>query len=238
MRVLVLALLVSSSASAQIGAPPFPETPPSADGPPLEVRVDKSEYAVAGPAVDGTGLWVTVTERAGTDFDPCSGVAERLTGGVWVPADTLRCERPDRPARPEGAVALNQFHLAPAFLRGLVDAGGAGTFRMVYAANAAGLPLPAALRTSPPFALTDFSASHPEAVEAFGRRAGWRALAAARRSDGAYVWGYSYRYGSAPAAVNRALAECRERATHEGDTPCWVERVEPPAVSDEGAGQP
>ena len=117
MRFLVLALLATSAASAQVGPPPLPDTPPPADGPPLEIRVDQDEYAVAGPGVGGTGLWVTVTERAGTDFDPCSGVAERLVDGAWVPADTLRCERPDRPARPEGAVALNQFHLPPRLLR-------------------------------------------------------------------------------------------------------------------------
>ena len=221
-------LLVTSTASAQVDQPTLPSVPPG-EGPPLEIQVDSDEYAVAGPAVGGTGLWLTVTERAGTEFDLCSGVAERLVDGVWVRVDTFRCEGAGRPAPQEEDVVLRRIHLAPYWLRGLVTDGGPGFFRMAFDARLGGQPLPAGLRTSPPFFLTDFSTEHPEATVMFERWGGWRALAVARSEGHTYVWGYSHRYGSAPAAVNRALEECRERSARDGGGACWVERLEPPS---------
>ena len=217
-------------ALAQVAPPPLGPVP-SDDGPPLEIGLDRGGYSVAGPEVGGTGLWVRVVQRPGASFDPCSGVVERIASGAWAPADTLSCRAAPPPA-PPGEITVSQFHLAPGLLRGLVDDGGQGTFRVVYTATGPqGGPLPDTLRTSPPFALVDFASVHPTVVEDVRGHGGWRALAAGRRENHAYFWGHSYGFASAPAAANRALAECRRRATRDGDSDCWIEAVLGPAAS-------
>ncbi|MDT0633056.1 hypothetical protein RQM47_10770 [Rubrivirga sp. S365] len=240
MRLLVLAaaLLAVPVAAQDGGAPGRAPLPPDSvltrDGPPLTLLMSRGGYSVVGPAAGGTGLWVTAVQRGGTVFTPCGSVAEQWAGGdAWTPVDTLDCEAPPMPSLNASAaeVAVAQIHLNPDFLQRLVAANGRGNFRMVYlATDSRGRPLPDTLRATPPFVLVDFASVHAEAVEALRARPGWRALAVGRRENHRYFWGASWSYGSAAAAANRALDECRERATGEGDSPCWVERVEAPVT--------
>ena len=186
-------------------------------------------YALAHPYATTEGLWVKAVVRGSTVLDPCSGVVERRTaGGAWVPADTLGCEGapPPHPVAPDTTVSASLFHLPPSALRRLVAGGRSGAFRVVYQATGpGGRPLPPDERTSPPFRVVTFGSTHPEAIEDVEGRAGWRALAVARREDQTYAWGYSYDARTDSAAANRALQECRERAA---GASCWIERILPP----------
>ena len=232
------AALLASAAAAQV-------VPAGSSG--LSVTVNRDQFALGPPGSyssdpeavvrGGGGVRIVAQASEVVLFSACSAVLEkRGATGAWVLADTLSCPGVSGPDDPEGHVrsASHPIILTSGFLREVVGEHGAGTYRAVYyVTDGGGALFDREARTSPPFALVDFASVHPDAVEAFRARPGWKALAVGQREDHSYFWGHSYGFASAAAAVNRALDECRERATRDGDSPCWAERVEGPPGSED-----
>lgn len=154
-----------------------------------------------------------------------STLQTRARGGEWIDVDTLNCRQPDAtaPLAPSGGQLT--LRLRPGFGRDLE----AGTYRLLVAAIAVtGQPLAPVDRASEPFALLDFASVQPGAMAEYTRLQGWKALAATRRRGRDYVWGYGHGYRTGPEAANRALRECRTRASGEAAGECWLVRLDGP----------
>ncbi|MGB3542502.1 MAG: hypothetical protein WBA11_06210 [Rubrivirga sp.] len=221
--------------------PPTFEEPPPHDGPLMEVSVSRESYAIAPIPTDAdAGFWVTIVHRPGTQFFPCPSETQKLSGGVWVLADSLGCgiDPAFLPLPESEGVAVSHLRLVPYFLRRVVSANGSGAYRVVFEVDGADRrPLPLEMRSSPPFRLYDFAGRHPQVVLEYETLDGWRALSAGLRGpesrrEGPYFWGYSYGYASAEDAINRALTECRSEAPTHGGSECWVERLDSPSRAD------
>ena len=161
----------------------------------------------------------------------CGSRVQRLSPlGAWVDADTLECNVELAPLKARGGEMI--LRLRPGFADDYAGRFGAGTYRiLVMAAGSDGASLPPEARASDPFLLLDFAALHPSVIGRYSQMKGWKALAVAFYARGKYVWGHSHSYGTAAAAANRALDECRERAARRPSAgPCRILELNGPGL--------
>ena len=160
----------------------------------------------------------------------CGSRVQRLSPlGAWVDADTLECNVELAPLNTQGGEMI--LRLRPGFADEYAERFGAGTYRIVVmVAGSDGAPIPPESRASDRFLLLDFAALHPGVIGRYSQMKGWNALAVAFYARGKYVWGHSHGYGTAAAAVNRALDECRERTARRPSAgPCRILELDGPA---------